>query len=86
MLNNTFSPGDLVTFVETESRASGYPVHYRTVGRVIDLVSLPGEQWLFIAPLSFFCWVEGYPENGRRLPASRIHACLDRDVSPLFTL
>lgn len=76
-----FQPGEFIVTRDIEKRANANPVVTVTVSRVTETV----HEFVIAKALKAYCYVDGYPELGRELPAPReLIAHIDTDCRALF--
>jgi hypothetical protein len=78
-------PGTLVVVGQHETRRGAEPVMHRTICKVVYVVDDVQPTLLLLEPLRRFCYVLGYHELGRYIPA-HVHCCAVDECYPLFTL
>lgn len=76
------SVGDLLIEQEVRHRENGADVITDTVIKVLTVY--PGEGVVIAKLCRRFCYVRGYPELGRDLPASGEVGVMLRDCRPVF--
>ena len=77
--------GTLVVVGEHEKRDPYTPVMHRHIGVVERVFTDVSPTLLMLKPVRHFCYVLGYHELGRYLPAHLVRCALD-ECYPLFTL
>lgn len=83
---NEIQIGDLVVVEETEFRGAATPVIHTTICEVeffLEMEDAP--DFVMLKPIRHFCYVEGYPELGRRIPAQMVAAPITH-VHKVFTV